>query len=64
MELFINGEKIDAVLENEQNASEIIRSLSAAMAEEEAVITEITVDGIEYTPGDELLAGHGAEITI
>lgn len=55
MQLYINGEKIDSSLEGEKTVWDVIVSLTRLFAEEDKIITGVTVNGQFYSSDNDAL---------
>ncbi len=55
MQLSINGEIVDVTLEGEKTAWEIIMSLTRLLAEEDKIITGVTINNTFYSSDDDAL---------
>jgi len=55
MQLYINGERVDVTLEHEKTAYDVVMSLTRIFAEEDKIITGITINGTFYSSDNEQL---------
>ncbi|MFN3660113.1 MAG: hypothetical protein ACK4TN_02615, partial [Brevinematales bacterium] len=56
MQLYINGEKIDVTIEDEKTALDVVMSLTRIFAEEDKIITGVTINDKFYSSDDDALA--------
>lgn len=61
MHLYINGERIDVTLENEKTALDVVMSLTRIFAEEDKIITGVTINNEFYSSDNDALAGIPVE---
>ncbi|MCX7882193.1 MAG: hypothetical protein N2314_03100 [Brevinematales bacterium] len=61
MQLYINGERIEVTLEHEKTALDVVMSLTKIFAEEDKIITGVTINGEFYSSDNETLGRIAVE---
>ncbi|MFN4217447.1 MAG: hypothetical protein ACK4HQ_08625, partial [Brevinematales bacterium] len=61
MQLYINGERIDVTIEDEKTALDVVMSLTRIFAEEDKIITGVTINNEFYSSDNDALANIPVE---